>query len=553
MFDEENSARLKFKLQSLRGMNQKPRGKSQISFPVNEFDSIFSNILKMYQDPYSIMPLKENLSKMKELTEKYQNEIFTIFMNRNFFPLLVEFLKIQDLDVQSLSLNISSNILLFHEEVVQMYAEHFVYQNVMNFFKSDYSSLIKAVSILFENSIITSPQNFLNIFINTFLAHFLQIFDVYDKNNASADIISSLGHVFLILFDQELKVDANILERVYGNILAVIYDIQNYALFFQFVWNIINNPELCHRFIKDSGFILFVLMIVNRRFNSKNDNICDYFEEKNMGLIVVSEIFKSKYMIVSLEKYKTVLDHIIDLISIKEDYDKRGRRLDEEMNINNDDDFDDDDENRVSIRSSLFEEISNNAIKVIISLVINRRAKAISFVSNHRIISNFIEKLDNKTFTQKAVMVELCLTVLRYSNDSQFFAFINYSEVLQFALDNIDPVNIDHREALENMLYRIGDRQNYYLILQTLSRYRDDFVRIQKEIEEDDINAKIVGSQLSLLILNFDKKCDEKVPQPEDLAHMQNHCEQQQDEEEQEIDDFVPNNDEGYLSDDQFE
>lgn len=553
MFDEENSARLKFKLQSLRGMNQKPHGKSKISFPINEFDSIFSNILKMYQDPNSIMPLKENLLKMKELTEKYQNEIFTIFLNRNFFPLLVEFLKIQDLDVQSLSLNISSNILLFHEEVVQMYAEHFVYQNVMNFFKSDYSSLIKAVSILFENSIITSPQNFLNIFINTFLAHFLQIFDVYDKNNASADIISSLGHVFLILFDQELKVDANILERVYGNILAVIYDIQNYALFFQFVWNIINNRELCHRFIKDSGFILCVLMIVNRRFNSKNDNICDYFEEKNMGLIVVSEIFKSKYMIVSLEKYKTVLDHIIDLISIKEDYDQRGRRLDEEMNINNDDDFDDDDENRVSIRSSLFEEISNNAIRVIISLVINRRSIAISFVSNHRIISNFIEKLDKKTFTQKSVMVELCLTVLRYSNDSQFFAFINYSEVLQFALDNIDPVNNDHREALENMLYRIGDRQNYYLILQTLSRYRDDFVRIQKEIEEDDINAKIAGSQLSLLILNFDKKCDENVPQPEDLAQMQNHCEQQQDEEEQEIDDFVPNNDEGYLSDDQFE
>lgn len=519
MFKNEDEDDECFLKSFLRREERSRKDDKYIDFPLDFFDTTMQNLTDMFLAEGKIESFKQNLKELKKLAKQFPKEILPLFRSKEAFPFLIEMLKTEDCEIQANSLKIVSELILNNhdsEDVVKIYQENDVYKYIMNFFVSEYLPLVIGVSKFFCYSLFASPQNFLEIFINEFLEEFFQIYKVLDKSDANSRVVFLICQIFYTLF--ELKIDVEILERVYQNILGDIYHSRFFYFFLQFVEAILQVTE---RKPFDSKDNIFLQVFFETDFpKNVRDIIIEYcfnqsdvsFRELNKSLSVLAELFdkngfvcqrkEDEYytnMFTSFEDNKMLLDSVYKLFFIDDKYEENGKKFNEE----------EEEKMHKKIDPSIFDDISFNSIRVFISLVKLFKSETVTQLSQFKIINLLNDHPSDLSYSKKTALTELCLTVLTYCSDDQFKIFISEvfeNSLLLTALYNVDPFNENHFRALDTLICSIPKRANFSSVV--LNKCHHHLVEIQSKIEECDPDAKNKGTNLTLLILRIEKDTD---------------------------------------------
>lgn len=566
----QNEGENNFLLQNFLELGNKPdKSKLKLDFPLKFFEQTLKNLLDMFQVDGTLEIFKQNLEEMTKLSSQFSDTIYTIFNNRldkdnnpYLYLFLIELMKVPDHFIQAHSLTISTNLLRDHEEVVKLFVDNNVYSNILDFFLSDDLQLVISVSDFFNYSIITSPRNFVSVFLEDFVDDFIKIFNELDKNDANSRIFAHFCQIFYTLFDNRYNVSVQILENIYQNILLEIFERRFYIFFLQFVDIILKVHERTNRRIMpkmneeeseeeedyeildefalrfyETDFPRHVLSIFNRFCFSKDENRDVYFIDLNFCLKIISKLFKydiyrpkttgNTFLENIYEKYpdsfkNEFIKNLEKLINIDKYYDMHGRIINrDDGNYYDDDDFEEEDDDLPKVNPTLFKEIPVNAIHVFIILIEKLGPEIISIISNYKIFSNFINNPDDYNYSKRVALTELCLTAVEYSSDEQFEAFLDpilNPYFLHIVLENIDTGNEKHIKALNEMISSIAQRIELVSIpaiciekIFNTFRYCDEILeRIQSEIE--DTKPSQYATSLSMLLKQLQKFYNE-VPQ----------------------------------------
>lgn len=498
-------------------------------FPLKEFNSTLQNLLQIYSSKTSLELFQSNLSKIKNLVMKFHKKISPLLRERDLFPFFLALLDDRVKEIQITALEILAALVKEDETTIKLLVGLNAYQKFFELLTNEDPDLIKPICHIFIYSNYSSPQNFVQqIFLPTFYPAFIDFYNYLEKNGSDSCTMRNISEVFYSLFEVEMNVEYPILDAIYQNILGDLFRTEHYKPFLQFI-----NKILDERRNNTPDYKIFLSKFYQTDFPINVVNLFHYFFNEKMD-INSGEMVLCLRILLKLIKFdpdKSSEDQLFIQSHgiINEKYDSLFLQEMKYLIFGDDLSFPPSIQKKCELMPAQDrEEIATQAIHFFTMLIQQFGENGVTQVSNSHILTDFLDHINEFPYKLKSLFIVLCITALANTNSEQFIALVKCENAedscLHSLLTNIDPLNQKQLRALDEMIYHSGEILDSDTLFEIFFPYYDFFSSLQDELDQNDPHNENVASNLSMLLGQLDRE-------PND----------------------VPRNDEGYLSDDDFD